>query len=66
MANTTKFTCQMDSDVKAQSEALYREPRLSKPNKEIVATMMKAEEIAHAPSVKKYADVEEALAELKR
>lgn len=91
MANTTNFTCRMDSDVKAQSEALYRElgvnlttaitvflkeslrvggfpfdVRLSKPNKETVAAMMEAEGIAHDPSVKKYADVEEALAELKR
>lgn len=40
--------------------------RLNKPNRETLAAMSEAEQIAKDPSVKKYSDVEEALAELKR
>lgn len=40
--------------------------RLDKPNKETIAAMMEADRIIHDPSVKKYTDVDEALAELKR
>ena len=40
--------------------------RLDKPNQETIAAMMEAERIAHDPNIKKYSDVEEALAELKR
>lgn len=40
--------------------------RLDKPNQETIAAMMEAERIAHDPNAKKYSDVEEALAELKR
>lgn len=39
--------------------------RLNTPNRETIAAMVEAEQIAHDPSVKKY-DVEDALAELKR
>lgn len=40
--------------------------RLKQPNKETIAAMLEAERIAHDPTVKRYADVEEALEELKR
>ena len=40
--------------------------RLDKPNQETIAAMMEANRLAHDPNVKKYSDVEEALAELKR
>ena len=40
--------------------------RLEQPNKETMAAMLEAEKIAHDPNVKRYADVEEALRELKR
>lgn len=40
--------------------------RLDKPNQETTIAMMEAEHLAHDPNVKKYSDVEEALAELKR
>ncbi|MBE5871252.1 MAG: type II toxin-antitoxin system RelB/DinJ family antitoxin [Lachnospiraceae bacterium] len=40
--------------------------RLDKPNQETIAAMMEANSLAHNPSIKKYSDVEEALAELKR
>ena len=42
------------------------EVRLDRPNKETIAAMLEAEQIAHDPSVKHYSDVEEALRELKR
>ena len=40
--------------------------RLDQPKKETIAAMLEAERIAHDPTVKRYTDVEEALAELKR
>lgn len=40
--------------------------RPDKPNKETIAAMMEAEHIANDSSVKKYSNVEDALAELKR
>ncbi len=40
--------------------------KLQQPNAETVTAMMEAERIAHDPTVKRYADVEEALRELKR
>jgi len=40
--------------------------RLDKPNKETIDAMLEAERIAHDPNIKKYSDVEEALAELKK
>lgn len=42
------------------------EIRLDQPNKETIAAMLEAEQIAHDPEVKHYSDVEEALQELKR
>lgn len=88
---TTNFSCRMDSDVKIQSEALYKElgmnlttainvflkeslrvggfpfdVRLNRPNKDTIDAMMEAERIAKDPNVKKYSDIDEALAELKR
>jgi len=39
---------------------------LNHPNKETIAAMLEAEQIAHDPNVKHYTDVEEALRELKR
>ncbi len=39
---------------------------LNQPNKETIAAMLEAEQIAHDPNVKHYSDVEEALRELKR
>lgn len=91
MANTTNFTCRMDADIKAQSEALYNElgmnlttainvflreslrvggfpfdVRLNKPNKTTIMAMQEAERIESDPGIKRYSDVEDALAELKR
>ena len=40
--------------------------RLDRPNQETITAMMEAECIASDPNVKRYSDVEEALAELKR
>ena len=40
--------------------------RLDKPNQETINAMTEATQLAHNPNVKKYPDVEEALAELKR
>ena len=40
--------------------------RLDKPNQETINAMTEAAQLAHNPNVKKYPDVEEALAELKR
>ena len=40
--------------------------RLDRPNQETIAAMMEAEHLACDPNEKKYSDVEEALAELKR
>ena len=42
------------------------EVRLDQPNKETIAAMLEAEQIAHDSNVKHYSDVEEALRELKR
>lgn len=39
--------------------------RVEQPNKETIAAMVEAEHIAHNPSAKRYADVEEALRALK-
>ncbi|ADC90852.1 addiction module antitoxin, RelB/DinJ family [Mageeibacillus indolicus UPII9-5] len=39
--------------------------RMEQPNKETMAAMLEAERIARDPSVKRYADVEEALRALK-
>ena len=91
MANTANYTCRLDNDVKAQSEAIYNalglnlttainvflresirvggfpfDVRLSRPNIETLAAMAEAEQLAKDPAVKKYSDVEEALAELKK
>ena len=40
--------------------------REDRPNKETIAAMLEAERIVHDPHVKRYADVEEALRELKK
>ena len=42
------------------------EIRTDRPNKETIAAMLEAENIAKDPNVKHYSDVEEALRELKR
>lgn len=42
------------------------EVRLDHPNRETIAAMHEAEQLAHDPHVKRYDDVEEALRELKR
>lgn len=42
------------------------EIRMEQPNKETMAAMLEAEQIAKDPTVKHYSDVEEALRELKR
>lgn len=42
------------------------EVRLEHPNRETIAAMHEAEQLAHDPNVKRYDDVEEALRELKR
>ena len=89
--STTNISIRMDSDLKAQADALFnelgmnistafnifvrqslREGRipfdisLNQPNKETIAAMLEAEQIAHDPNVKHYSDVEGALRELKR
>ncbi len=91
MANTTNYTCRIDTDIKSQSEAIYNalgmnlttainvflresirvggfpfDVRLSRPNVETLVAMAEAERIANDPAIKKYSDVEEALAELKK
>ena len=91
MANTTNYTCRLDNDVKAQSEAIYNalgmnlttainvflresirvggfpfDVRLNRPNLETLAAIAEAEQLAKDSAVKKYSDVEEALAELKK
>ena len=40
------------------------EVKLEQPNKETIAAMLEAEQIARDPNVKRYSDVEEALREL--
>lgn len=40
--------------------------RLDRPNQETIAAMMEADRLAHDPNTKRYSDVNEALAELKR
>lgn len=40
--------------------------RLNRPNKETLSAMMEAEKISADPSIRKYSNVEEALAELKK
>ena len=42
------------------------EVRLEQPNKETIASMLEAEQIAHDPSATHYSNVEEALQELKQ
>ncbi len=42
------------------------EVKLEQPNKETIAAMLEAEQIARDPRVKRYSDVEEALRELKK
>ncbi len=42
------------------------EVKLEQPNKETIAAMLEAEQIARDSGVKRYSDVEEALRELKR
>ena len=91
MANTTNYTCRIDTDIKSQSEAIYNalgmnlttainvflresirvggfpfDVRLGRPNVETLVAMAEAERIANDPAIKKYSDVEEALAELKK
>ena len=70
---TTNISIRMDSDLKAQAEALFSELggipfeiKMDQPNKETMAAMLEAERIAKDPNVKHYSDVEEALRELKR
>lgn len=40
--------------------------RLDHPNQETIAAMMETDRLAHDPNTKRYSDVDEALAELKR
>lgn len=40
--------------------------RMERPNRETVLAMREAERLAHDPAARRYSDVEEALAELKR
>lgn len=40
--------------------------RLEEPNRETIAAMLEAERLVHDPTVKRYSDVEDALAELKK
>lgn len=42
------------------------EVRLEQPNKETIAAMLEAEQVAHDPNAKHYSNVEEALQELKK
>lgn len=42
------------------------EVRLEQPNKETIAAMLEAGQVAHDPNVKRYSNVEEALRELKK
>ena len=42
------------------------EVKLEKPNKETIAAMLEAEPIANDPSVKRYTDLDELFADLKK
>lgn len=57
-----------DTNIKGQPEPLRSNglDNLDRPNTETVEAMLEAEQIAKNPSVPHYADVEEALRELKR
>lgn len=88
---TTNYTCRVDNEIKAKSEALFGELgmnlgtainvflreavrvggfpfelRLDKPNRETVEAMLEAERIARDPNAKKYSEIEDALAELRK
>ena len=76
--STTNISIRMDSDLKAQADALFGELRqslregripfdisLNQPNKETIAAMLEAERIAKDPSVKGYNDLDELFADLK-
>ena len=75
--STTNISIRMDSDLKAQADALFGElgmnlstafnifVRLNQPNKETIAAMLEAERIAKDPSVKGYTDLDELFADLK-
>ncbi|MBQ7679350.1 MAG: type II toxin-antitoxin system RelB/DinJ family antitoxin [Butyrivibrio sp.] len=90
-ATTVNYTCRVDTNIKAQSEAVFNElgmnlgtainvflreairvggfpfdVKLSKPNKETLDAILESEQIIKDPSVKKFADVRDALAELKK
>ena len=88
---TTNISIRMDSDLKAQAEALFAELgmnlstafnifvrqslreggipfeiRTDRPNKETIAAMLEAENIAKDPKVKGYTDLDEMFADLKK
>ena len=88
---TTHVSIRMDSDLKAQADALFAELgmnlstafnifvrqslrdggipfeiRTDRPNKETIAAMLEAENIAKDPKVKGYTDLDEMFADLKK
>ena len=78
---TTNISIRMDSDLKAQADALFSELgmrqsireggipfeiSINQPNKETIAAMLEAERIAKDPSVKGYNDLDELFADLKK
>lgn len=89
MSGSTNISIRMDSNLKAQAEALFnelgmnlstafnifirqslREGRipfavsLNQPNKETMAALIEAEQIANDPNVKGYSDLEELFSDL--
>ena len=73
--NTTNISIRMDSELKAQADALFAELGmnlstafnilLNQPNRETIAAMLEAERIAKDRSVKGYSDLNELFKELK-
>ena len=63
--STTNISIRMDSDLKAQADALFTELCINQPNSETISAMLEAERIAKDPSVKGYTNLDELLADLK-
>lgn len=89
--STTNISIRMDSELKAQADALFAELgmnlstafnifvrqclregkipfeiKLNQPNKETIAAMLEAKKIARDPTVKRYTDLDELFADLKK
>ena len=63
---TTNISIRMDSDLKAQADALFSELGMNLTTAFNIAAMLEAERIAKDPSVKGYNDLDELFADLKK